>query len=67
MTSNKMDSARPDKDGYGTGLHISPVWTKWVHDRSIVGYFKNAKSGLGLTMFTFGFKANSSLVQTMVI
>ena len=24
MTSNQMDSARPDKDGYRTGLHISP-------------------------------------------
>ena len=24
MTSNQMDSARPDKDGYRTDLHISP-------------------------------------------
>ena len=24
MTSNQMDSARPDKDGYRTSLNISP-------------------------------------------
>ena len=42
MTSNQIDSARPDKDGYRTDpdISVTQVWTKWVLDRYIVGYFK---------------------------
>ena len=71
MISNQMDSARPDKDTYRTDLDILPkCGNKWVHDRSIVSSFKNAKAVLGLMIFRFGFYAklqNSSFVQTMVI
>lgn len=56
MISNQMDSARPDKDRYRTDLDISPkCGNKWVHHRTIVGCFKNAKAVLGLMMFRFGF------------
>ena len=56
MISNQMDSARPDKDRYRTDLDISrKCLSKWVHDRSIGGYFKNAKSALGLMTFRSGF------------
>lgn len=56
MISNQMDPARPDKDRYRNDLDISPkCGSKWVHDRSIVGYFINAKSVLWLMTFRFGF------------